>query len=61
MRHTFASRDRLPTFEIAATMGTRLERFSKTYAHLLLDYADRARVALDAFLAADEVKERKAE
>jgi integrase len=55
MRHTFASwaiAAGLPTFEIAATMGTSLEQLSKTYAHLLPDFADRARVALDAFLSA---------
>ena len=54
MRHTFASwtiAAGLPTFEIAATMGTSLEQLSKTYAHLLPDSADRARQALDAFLA----------
>jgi integrase len=63
MRHTFASwaiAAGLPTFEIAATMGTSLEQLSKTYAHLLPDSADRARVALDAFLAtpvlADEAR-----
>ena len=53
MRHTFASwaiAAGLPTFEIAATMGTSLEQLSKTYAHLLPDSADRARVALDAYL-----------
>ncbi len=53
MRHTFASwaiAAGRPTFEIAATMGTSLEQLSKTYAHLLPDSADRARVALDAFL-----------
>ena len=55
MRHTFASwaiAAGLPTFEIATTMGTSLEQLSKTYAHLLPDSADRARVALDAFLQA---------
>jgi hypothetical protein len=54
MRHTFASwaiAAGLLTFEIAATMGTSLEQLSKTYAHLLPDSADRARIALDAFLA----------
>jgi integrase len=54
MRHTFASwaiAAGLPTFEIATTMGTSLEQLSKTYAHLLPDSAERARVALDAFLA----------
>lgn len=54
MRHTFASwaiAAGLPTFEIAATMGTSLEQLSKTYAHLLPDSADRARVALDAYIS----------
>jgi integrase len=54
MRHTFASwaiAAGLPTFEIAATMGTSLEQLSKTYAHLLPDSAERARVALDLYLA----------
>jgi len=40
----------LPTFEIATTMGTSLGQLSKTYAHLLPDSTDRARVALDAFI-----------
>jgi hypothetical protein len=43
----------LPTFEIAATMGTSLEQLSKTYAHLLPDSADMARVALDFYLASE--------
>jgi integrase len=54
MRHTFAAwaiAAGLPTFEIATTMGTSLEQLSKTYGHLLPDSADRARVALHAFLA----------
>jgi integrase len=53
MRHTFASwaiAAHLPTFEIAATMGTSLEQLSKTYAHMLPDSAERARVALDAYI-----------
>jgi integrase len=61
MRHTFASwaiAAGLPTFEIAATMGTSLEQLSKTYAHLLPDSADRARAALDAFLADDGTSRR---
>jgi integrase len=60
MRHTFASwaiAAGLPTFEIAATMGTSLEQLSKTYAHLLPDSADRARLALDTFLATSEATE----
>lgn len=55
MRHTFAAwaiAAGLPTFEIATTMGTSLEQLSKTYAHLLPDSADRARLALDAYFAA---------
>jgi integrase len=54
MRHTFASwaiAAGLPTFEIAATMGTSLQQLSATYAHLLPDSADRARATLDAYLA----------
>jgi hypothetical protein len=39
----------LPTFEIAATRGTSLE-LSKTYAHLLPDSAERAKVKLDAYI-----------
>jgi integrase len=53
MRHTFASwaiAAGLPTFEIAATMGTSLEQLSATYAHLLPDSAHRARAMLDAYL-----------
>jgi hypothetical protein len=38
-------------------MRTSLEQLSKTYAHLLPDSADRARVALDAFLARSELAE----
>jgi len=41
----------LPTFEIAATMGTSLEQSSKIYGLLLRDSADRARAVLDLFLA----------
>ena len=47
-------RGRAPTLEIAATMGTSLEQLSKTYWHLLPDSANRARIALDAFLNAPE-------
>lgn len=60
MRHTFASwaiAAGLPTFEIAATMGTSLEQLSKTYAHPLPDSADGARIALDAFLNASDEDE----
>jgi integrase len=60
MRHTFASwaiAAGLPTFEIATTMGTSLEQLSKTYAHLLPDSAERARIALNAFVASRTVAE----
>jgi hypothetical protein len=32
-------------------MGTSLEQLSKTYVHLLPHTADRARVALDAYIS----------
>jgi hypothetical protein len=63
MRHTFASwaiAAGLPTFEIAATMGTGLEQLSATYAHLLPDSA-RPCAGLDAYLgnrAGQEVEAR---
>lgn len=60
MRHTFASwaiAAGLPTFEIAATMGTSLEQLSDTYAHLLPDSADRARATLDAYLGSRAAQE----
>ena len=56
MRHTYCAwmiAASVPTFEIAATMGTSLEQLSKTYAHLLPDSADRARMALDAYINND--------
>lgn len=54
MRHTFASwaiAGGLSTFEIAATMGSSLEQLSETYAHLLPDSAEQARMAQDLYLS----------
>jgi hypothetical protein len=56
MRHTrasFAIAAGLPTFEIAATMGTSLEHCQRRTRTCSPTSADRARVALDAFLADD--------
>lgn len=64
MRHTYASwaiAAGIPTFEIATTMGTSLEQLSKTYAHWLPNSADRARVALDAYLSTAVVEEAEGE
>ena len=48
---TWEGRRRSPTTQTcAASMGTSLEQLSKTYGHLLPDSADRARVALDAYI-----------
>jgi integrase len=61
MRHTFASWSiaaGLPAFEIARTMGTSLEQLDRTYGHLMPDSAERARLAMDAFITGfDEAKE----
>jgi hypothetical protein len=40
-------------------MGTSVEQIGRTYGHLLPDSLERARTALDGFLA--EADERKAE
>jgi hypothetical protein len=39
-------------FELARFMGTSVEQIDKTYGHLLPDTLERARTALDSFLAA---------
>jgi hypothetical protein len=46
-------------FELARLMGTSAEQIDKTYGHLLPDTLERAKAALDSFLATDA--ERKAE
>ncbi|HSC90480.1 MAG TPA: hypothetical protein VLB86_02370 [Gaiellaceae bacterium] len=43
-------------FELARFMGTSTEQIDKTYGHLLPDSLDRARTALDSFIA-DEADE----
>ncbi|MEX2644953.1 MAG: hypothetical protein WD249_01700 [Gaiellaceae bacterium] len=39
-------------FELARFMGTSVKQIDRTYGHLLPDSLDRARAALDGFLAA---------
>ena len=64
MRHTFASwaiAAASPPSRSPRRWGRSLEQLSKTYAHLLPDSADRARVALDAYInQAAEATERAA-
>jgi integrase len=62
LRHTFAAFSiaaGVPLFELSRFMGTLVTQIEKTYGHLLPDSLERARTALDSFLAADS--ERKAE
>jgi integrase len=62
LRHTFASFSiaaGVPLFELSRFMGTSVEQIGHTYGHLLPDSLERARTALDSFLATDV--ERKAE
>ncbi len=62
LRHTFASFSiaaGVPLFELSRFLGTSVTQIEKTYGHLLPDSLERARTALDSFLAADA--ERKAE
>jgi integrase len=62
LRHTFASFSiaaGVPLFELSRFMGTSVEQIGRTYGHLLPDSLERARPALDSFLANDA--ERKAE
>ncbi len=44
-------------FDLSRLMGTSLSQIDKTYGHKLPDSIDRARTAIDAFLAASEVQE----
>jgi integrase len=56
LRHTFASFSiaaGIGLFELARFMGTSVEQIGKTYGHLLPDSLERARTALDSFLATD--------
>jgi integrase len=62
LRHTFATFSiaaGVSLFELARFMGTSAEQIDKTYGHLLPDTLERAKAALDSFLATDT--ERKAE
>jgi integrase len=54
LRHTFASFSiaaGVSLFELARFMGTSVEQIDRTYGHLLPDSLERARAALDAFIA----------
>jgi integrase len=54
LRHTFASFSiaaGVPLFELSRFMGTSGTQIEKTYGHLLPDSLERARTALDSFLA----------
>jgi integrase len=60
LRHTFASfaiAAGVPLFELSRFMGTSVEQISRTYGHLLPDSLERARTALDGFLATESVRE----
>ena len=57
LRHTFASFAivaGVPLFELSRFMGTSVEQIGRTYGHLLPDSLDRARTALDGFLATEQ-------
>ena len=45
-------RGRLPLFELVRFTGTSVEPIGRTYGHLLPGSFERARAALDSFLAA---------
>ncbi len=63
LRHTFATfaiGAGVSLFELARFMGTSVEQIDKTYGHLLPDTLERARTALDAFLATDTRKAEQA-
>jgi integrase len=54
LRHTYASLSiaaGVSLFELSRLMGTSPAMLDKTYGHLLPDALDRARIALDGFLA----------
>lgn len=54
LRHTFATFSiaaGVSLFELARFMGTSAEQIDRTYGHLLPDTLERARTALDAFVA----------
>ena len=54
LRHTFATfaiAAGVGLFELSRLMGTSVEQIDRTYGHLLPDSLDRARTALDVFIA----------
>jgi hypothetical protein len=54
MRHTYASLSvaaGVSLFELSRLMGTSPAMLDKTYGHMLPDALDRARSALDGFVA----------
>jgi integrase len=54
LRHTFASFSivaGIGLFELSRFMGTSVEQIGRTYGHLLPDSLERARTALDSFIA----------
>lgn len=62
LRHTFASFSiaaGVSLFELARFMGTSVEQIDRTYGHLLPDSLERARAALDVFLASSLSKAAK--
>jgi integrase len=53
-RHTFASWSiaaGVSLFDLSRLMGTSVEQLDKVYGHLLADSLERARTALDAYVA----------
>ena len=52
-RASFAIAAGVSVFELARFMGTSVSQIDATYGHLLPDARDRAKLALDAFIAAD--------
>jgi integrase len=57
LRHTFATFSiaaGVSLFELARFMGTSVEQIDRTYGHLLPDTLERARAALNAFVAKEK-------
>ena len=62
LRHTYASLSiaaGVSLFELSRLMGTSPAMLDRTYGHMLPDALDRARAALDVFIAADQSKEAR--
>jgi len=59
LRHTFASwaiAAGVSLFDLSRLMGTSVEQLDKVYGHLLADSLERARTALDTFVAGAEAR-----